>query len=372
MADQTVLRGPCSAAFDLRLRWLSLKAAEPGLRPRDGAARLGVTEAELVAARCGDGVQRLGGPWSEVVRKLPGLGTVMALTRNESVVHEKVGCFGNISLSENMGLVLNEDIDLRIFFDHWHAGFAVTEETRSGTRRSLQFFDADGTAVHKVYLRDESDANAYERLIRQHRHADQSPDQAVRARLEAPAERPDAEIDRQELRRRWRALRDPHDFHSLLQEVGVARVQALRLAGGESARRVGDDSFRVALEKAAACSLPIMVFAGSPGVIQIHSGPVCRLRRTGPWYNVLDPRFSLHLREDRIASAWVVRKPSADGTVTSLEIYDAGGRQIAWLFGERKPGQPERPGWRALANSLRGEGEASFGEETESSVSSSG
>ena len=145
----------------------------------------------------------------------------------------------------------------------------------------------------------------------------------------------------------------------MLREVGTTRVQALRLAGDDSARRVANGSFRAALEMAAALGMPIMVFAGSPGVIQIHSGPVFRLRRTGPWYNVLDPRFSLHVREDRISSAWVVRKPSADGMVTSLEIFDAVGRQIAWLFGERKPGRPERPGWRALAESLNGDAESS-------------
>ena len=179
MASQAAVRESCSSASDLRRRWMALRAAEPGIRPRDGAHRLGVTEAELVAARCGHGVQRLGGPWSGMVRELSGLGTVMALTRNESVVHEKVGRFGNVSVSGNTGLVLNGDIDLRIFFDRWHAGFAVAEETRSGNRRSLQFFDHDGTAVHKVYLRGESDEEAFERLVRIHLHGDQSPGQAV-------------------------------------------------------------------------------------------------------------------------------------------------------------------------------------------------
>ena len=40
---------------------------------------------------------------------------------------------------------------------------------RHGSRRSLQFFDAHGTAVHKVYLTDASDVAAYERLIATHR-----------------------------------------------------------------------------------------------------------------------------------------------------------------------------------------------------------
>ena len=352
MTGDAAIAEPGSSSSDSRRRWLSLKAAEPRLRPRDGASRLGVSEAELVASRCGAGVIRLDGPWTELVRELPSLGTVMALTRNESVVHEKVGRYANISMFENTGLVLNEDIDLRIFFDHWNAGFAVAEETRSGSRRSLQFFGSDGTAVHKVYVREESDAKAYEGLVRAYRHADQTPGQTVQPTVKPLVPRPDSDIDRTELRRRWRALEDPHDFHAMLTDLDTARVQALRLAGEGCARRVGNDSFPHALEKAAATRMGVMIFAGSPGVIQIHTGRVHRLRRTGPWYNVLDSGFSLHLREDRIASSWVVRKPSEDGVVTSLEIYDAKERQIAWLFGERKPGKAEQPRWREITRSL--------------------
>ncbi len=66
----------------------------------------------------------------------------------------------------------------------------------------------------------------------------------------------------------------------------------------------------------------------------------------------MDPGFNLHAREDHIHAAWVVRKPTADGIVTSLELFDAGGNTIALLFGERKPGRPEDPAWRALTETL--------------------
>jgi len=91
-----------------------------------------------------------------------------------------------------------------------------------------------------------------------------------------------------------------------------------------------------------------MVFVGNRGMIQIHTGPVKTIRVMGPWLNVLDPDFNLHLRADLIASAWAVRKPTSDGIVTSLELFDAEGENIAMLFGARKPGTPELEGWREL------------------------
>lgn len=345
-----------SPASNLKARWLALRDDNPGLRPSDVADKLGVTEAELVAARCGDGVRRLDGPWGDLIQDLPGLGIVMALTRNESAVHEKVGCFDKISIFQNMGLVLNEDIDLRIFLNHWHAGFAVSDDTRGTVRQSLQFYDVDGTAVHKVYLREESNHEAFEALVEKYLHADQSAGQRSLPRAKPPADRPDADIDRVVLRDRWRALQDVHDFHAMLQELGAGRVQAFRLVGDDLAYRVDKDGFRTALEKAAEAETPIMIFAGSPGVIQIHTGPVRKLKEVGPWYNVLDPGFNLHLRQDRVASAWVIKKPTRDGVVTSLEIFGADDQQIAWMFGKRKPGKPESEDWRTLVNALEPDG----------------
>jgi putative hemin transport protein len=121
---------------------------------------------------------------------------------------------------------------------------------------------------------------------------------------------------------------------------------------------VGAASLRDALSFAAARGTPIMVFVGNPGMIQIHTGPVTNLKPMGPWFNVLDENFNLHLREDRIASAWVVWKPTEDGVVTSLELFDADGEAIATMFGKRKPGQPEDEAWRAIVAALVGKAAA--------------
>ncbi len=351
---ETTMAEP-EAPAPLLTRLFALRDAEPNIRARDAAEKLGVSEGELLACRCGEDVQRLRGPWGDLIQALPELGRVMALTRNDHVVHEKKGEFGKVSIfGEQMGLVLNHDIDLRLFLGRWHFGFAVAETAGENTRRSLQFFDQNGTAVHKVHLLEESNLPAYDSLVTRFLSPDQSPDMTVLPVPAVPDDQPDSDIDITALRDRWLALKDVHDFHALLKDLGVARVQALRLVGKDLAWRVDPKAFRDAVSAAVDQEIPVMIFAGSPGVVQIHTGQVKTLRDVGPWFNILDPDFNLHLREDHIASAWVVRKPTHDGIVTSLEIYDANNRQIAWLFGERGEGKGERTDWRALAESLEG------------------
>lgn len=333
--------------------WSALREREPELRARDLAERLRVSEGELVACRCGEGVTRLEGPWTELIHALPTLGHVMALTRNDSCVHEKKGAYDHIEIGGAMGLVLNEAIDLRLFLDHWKHGYAVRETSRGRTLKSLQFFDGDGRAVHKIYATEATDLDAWRRLVARFAAGVQTPLLETRTVAEPlPHLLRDDAVDVAALRDGWRAMRDPHDFFGLLRRHRVTRTQALRLAGRPFARPVANDAVRHVLEQAAASALPIMVFVGSPGVVQIHTGPVTRIKPMGPWLNVLDADFNLHLREDHVAASWVVSKPTPEGPVTSLELYDAGGRQIVQLFGKRKPGTPELAAWRQLAESL--------------------
>ncbi|MBL8670524.1 MAG: hemin-degrading factor [Alphaproteobacteria bacterium] len=338
-------------AADLARRHDDLLRREPKLRQRDIAERLGVSEAELLAAGLGRHVVRLQPQWPSIMAELPTLGTVMALTRNDHCVHEKVGTYKAFSVNGHVGLFLGEAIDLRIFFQCWRFGFAVTETGKDGEKRSLQFFDGQGRAIHKVFLRPESDEAAWRALVARFAGGAVG-DVRLEPAPAAPAEQPDDRIDAAGLRAAWDALQDTHDFHGMLRRFGAGRVQALRLGGIGRARRTTVGALRAILERAAGDAMPIMVFVGNPGMIQIHTGPVSRLLATGPWFNVLDPGFNLHLREDAIDTAWIVRKPTVDGDVTSLEMFDAAGGTIATLFGKRKPGMPEDPAWRSAAHAL--------------------
>lgn len=352
------MSSPATAIEDPQALYAAFHALrrERKLRHRDAALALGVTECEAVAAAVGQrgpmSSVRLAGPWPELFERMPQLGRVMALTRNDTTVHEKTGCFENMSHEGRVGLALGRDIDLRIFYSRWAHGYAVSEETPRGVQRSLQFFDAHGVAVHKVFLRDGSDLAAWSELVERHADSNRRPGERVQPGATPAAPTAADEVDVVAFHDAWQALADTHEFFALLRRFKLARLQGLRLAPPGFAYGVRTDAARLLLKEAAQRGMSIMCFVGNPGMIQIHTGPVQRVEVMGPWLNVLDPGFNLHLREDAIAAAWVVKKPTRDGHVTSLELFDAAGGTMAMFFGERKPGSPERAGWRALVELL--------------------
>jgi len=344
----------------LRERFAEARAS--GKRAKDAAESVGVSEGEAVAAHAGSHgcplkTVPLQGAWLEILQALGACGPVMALTRNETTVHEKTGVYEKLSATGPVGLALGEAIDLRLFFMHWKAGFAVSEaasQPGAPAALSLQFFDAHGVAVHKVFCRDATDRTAFEAVMQ--RFGDVSLNPEFKPRAPAEAVKDDGTVDAEGMLAGWGAMKDTHEFFALLKKFGVERQQSFRLADGRFTRRAPLAVARQLLQEAAFDGSPIMVFVGSPGCIQIHTGPVARVEpmeiRGAQWLNVLDPGFSLHMREDAITDAWVVEKPTVDGTVTSIEVFDGTGELMAMFFGARKPGEAEREDWRAIVNKV--------------------
>ena len=197
LLERAVERFALSARAITRVRRVARTIADLAGSDRIAAAdiaeALQISEGELLAAHLGAftdaesplKARRLRPEWPSMIAALEPLGTVMALTRNESCVHEKVGVYRQVSAfgpQRQTGLVLGGDIDLRLFYGQWQHGFAVTERLADGAlQRSLQFFDAQGEAVHKVHLRPSSSLYAYQNLVSKLAVSDQSQTVAVKA-----------------------------------------------------------------------------------------------------------------------------------------------------------------------------------------------
>jgi putative hemin transport protein len=329
----------------------SLRALHPQMRERDFARIHSISEAQLVAAETGRSVVRLRADVSTLLNGLPPCGEVMALTRNESAVHEKIGPYEKVVVGQRASMVLGEQIDLRIFPSRWVSGYAVEKTGEDGAvRRSLQFFDAQGMAVHKVHARPATDLHAWEKLVADLRHPEQVDTLDVIPLAAAEPKGEPAGVA--ELRERWAGMTDTHQFFGILNELNLPRLDALEMVGKDYAFQLDHSAVGKMFTDSAAEQLPIMAFVGNHGCIQIHSGPVTNIKTMGPWLNVMDDTFHLHLRLDQIASAWAVRKPTGDGHVTSVEVYDAQRQLIIQFFGKRQEGFDERTAWRTLVEQL--------------------
>lgn len=332
------------STISLKEQWSALKFINPQLRIRDAAKEIGVSEAELVAL--GENNIQLQDEFPAILRAIESLGYVMALTRNDYCVHERKGFYKNISFNGSMGLAVNPDIDLRLFMSRWHFGFAVNENERL----SLQFFDNYGNAIHKIYLTEKSNVNAFHELVNQFKIVEDIDVKALETIQINVKQEDNNEVDDEAFKTAWLNLKDTHDFFGMLKKFKISRTQAMRLAPENHTIQISLERLKQIFYAVADRSIPIMVFTANEGCIQIHTGNIQKLVETGIWFNVLDPEFNMHLNQTAIEEIWVVKKPTKDGIVTGIELFDNTGKIIAQFFGKRKPGIAESFDWRAVVN----------------------
>jgi putative hemin transport protein len=298
----------------LLAQWRALLARDPYLDLAAVADRLDVAEAELVASGCGEGTLRLAAPFGDLLRFLPTLGRVRAVTRNPYAEIETTGVYPapDAGCAGAVG-----EIGARFLIERWRHGYALAGADGGGEVTSLRFYDERGGAVHDLHVEPETDWTAVARLVDLFASFDQSAGEEI------------------------------------VIGCGPSRAAAAaRLRASMQARPVPVASLERVLDAALGDATPIAVAVRSTGVVQQYSGLVQAVESDGAWLAVAAPFTRVRVHRARIAEAWVVRAPSLDGPMTSLELLGPTANVVASIAGVRGPGTPEPAGWRQLLDSL--------------------
>ncbi|MGJ4854595.1 ChuX/HutX family heme-like substrate-binding protein [Labrys sp. La1] len=283
---------------ELKQRWQALRESQSGLRIRDAAAQLGVSEAALLETRIDEGARRLAVRVDALCAALPHLGTVMSLIRNESAVHEKDVAFPAGAESDGEIRFAGEGFSLTLIPSSVAHAFYVEDANPKGPLRSIQLFDAAGGALWKIYARDKADHAAFERLL-------------------AELAWPDG-----------------------VQPIPFSRPAS---ASTDAAPAGNPTDLQAVLEAAAAEAIPVRLEVANHGVRQSHRGPLARIVRMGPWLNVLDPGFDWHLNE----------KPLSGGSIELgdrpiLVLHLASGGEAARLQADDGATADQQASWRGI------------------------
>lgn len=283
---------------ELKQWWQALRENQSGLRIRDAAAQLGVSEAALLETRIGDGVERLAVRIDALCATLPHLGTVTSLIRNESAVHEKDVAFLEATRTGHEIRFAGDSFDLTLIPSSVAHAFYVEDANPKGQLRSVQLFDAAGAALWKIYARDKADHAAFERLL---------------AELAWPAE---------------------------VEAMPFARPAAVSPASAPAVRPIDLEAMLLAV---AAEAIPVRLAAANLGVTQSHRGKLVRIVRMGSWLNVLDPGFDWHLNEKLLSGGSI-----AFGEDPHLSLQLAEGGEAARLEADAEATPAQRAAWRGI------------------------
>lgn len=336
----------------LKERWKQFNVKNPKVRIRDAAIEMKTSEEALVSTACGKNNLRLKPEFQSILNQLEKLGSVMALTRSDHAVHEAHGIYKDMKYHGSVAMFFIPGIDTRFFLDKWSSVYAVNENDR----HSLQFFDYQGDAVHKIYVTDKTNKTEYFNLIKTHQSDNQAPSPGANHALNPKNDYTipeEPEISSDELQKHWLNIRDVHEASRIIKRYGIHRREKIYKALGEVyAIPLSVESVEQLLVRASTDDIPLMIFAMNHATVQNYAGPVKKLLRTGPWFNVLDPDFNLHLRTEGIGQVWLIKKPSDDGWVTTINVLDNDGFEFLLIADHRVRGEAESSQWQDLCRDL--------------------
>jgi putative hemin transport protein len=280
----------------------------------------------------------LTGNWHDLLKEVEKLGPVNVLSGNGALRHMATGTYAPYRGSDAHGLVVSKGIDLRLFPQTWTYGAA--ELPGGDAFPGFVFFDATGAQVHRILLTPESNQDVFKELVAKFKGS--KPDFTGAPAPEEKKTAPLTEEAKAGLLDGWSALEDTHDFGALLNEFNVSRTDALRAARGKFTEQLDVASYTEVFQKLLDQQVSIMVFANNNGCVQISTGALTEVYAApGALRLTQTDKGSTLIATPRIAEAWRVSKPTSNGLTHSLELYDAGGEPVAYIFASRKEGGEE-------------------------------
>lgn len=278
---------------------------------------------------------------------LPNLGEIETLVTNCAVRYQQKGQYSPARWQKTTGLVLNpRALDQRLFSSEWQSLFAI--QTDSSV--ALQIFDNQGLPVMTIRPTPLTNLVEWKKIIEFFQwEKPEAPRIQAKDTIKPAAATPHLTID---LEMQWRAMTDVHQFFGLLRQNKLSRQQAFRLVPEDLACQVDKLAIVSLIKKICNDGNEIMIFVTNNGCIQIFTGSVQQVLFQNGNLEIKAEQSTINIDTAQISESWLTRKPSEGGHVTSLELFNDKGEQIAQLYGQRTEGQAEQTTWRKQVEAL--------------------
>ena len=323
----------CSTFQDIRKSFASLRV-ENKQRHREIASFLNVTEVELIDSHVGvtklESIKsfpnlaraiRLKPSWSNIIQDIQGFGEVMSLTRNAHAVHENLSFYKHASFSDDVGMVLSDELAIRFMYEKWEFGYLFEECKSHVLQRSIQFFDEFGSPIHKIFLLPHSHHWYFDELVKKWADSNQEPGILVQEKSE-----PDEQLNGGALAS---IIEERHASQKEIIDAGV--VQSL-------------------LRSSVELKLPLMITVQNHGVNQSHDGLLDEIRGHNYLLHLINHQFNCHLQLAQMPKICINHQESP----FLIEMLDEEGLLLALISLSAKAATADAEVWEELLEQIKG------------------
>ena len=294
----------------IKFEWNSFKADPENkkIRIRDAANQLNVSEAELLSTEVGDNVFYLKiEKYNLFFKDLLDADRLMFLIRSNYVVHEVIVNTSDIDIKDNSFIYIDKDFPIVRFDSQLFRHVFFEQKTHAGKElKSFQIFDLNGNAILKIYLKGKA-FSCFDQIADKYKC---EYDYAIQKNKS-------------------------NDFSNGSKKGDVSLVETdydltLKFSLNKKIDIKGD-MLRYFLEKSSSRKNPIQIHAFGDTVIQYYKGKIKNVVDFGPWINVIDKKFNIHIFESKITSAVVSEYIDAGNFLFVVDFFDIDNNNVLGL-----------------------------------------
>ena len=292
---------------NLKSKWKTFQKDNPKVRIRDAAYQMKVSEAELLSTEINETVSfLLIEDMTAFIKDILKVDKIMLLIRSDYVVHEKTIKTKNIRLEDNQIIDLDKNgckiLDFNI--DAFEYVFFQKKMHSNRELKSFQFFDKVGRAILKIYLKGK-DLGLFDEIELKYKKIYNYEMQS------------DLDINNSNLLDSKIKINLPYDTSN----------------SKATCRNISVKSLRLILENASEMKIPIQIHALGLGTIQYHIDTVRNIVDYGPWINVIDQKFNLHVLGNGLTKASLVQYQFKDCQQYLINFFDKNNTHVLGVTG---------------------------------------
>tara|TARA_B100000579_G_scaffold430451_1_gene443879 strand:- start:348 stop:1322 length:975 start_codon:yes stop_codon:yes gene_type:complete len=287
--------------FDnIKLKWEKFKSNPDNKKTRikNAADILEVSEAELLSTEIGENVFYLDiADYDQFFQKFIDIDKIMLLIRSDYVVHEvivdasktifKKDSFIATSKMQTTITEFDSELFTFVFFEKKiHAGKEL---------KSFQFFDINGKALIKIFLKGLK-TDKFEEIAQEYHKEYQY------------------EVQKQIYNQNQK---------NIIRSVNILEKEYNLKNQKITTNEINGSILRYILEGASKSIIPIKIHAFGDKITQNYRGIIKNIVDFGPWINVIDKYFNLHVLENNIKKSIINKYYKTKHSIIIISFFDS-------------------------------------------------
>ncbi len=247
----------------IKSEWYTFKSKPENkkTRIRNAADALDTTEANLLSTDIGENVFFLKiNDYESLLKEILQIDKLMFLIRTDDVVHEIIIDTSKVNVKDDSIFYKNQKSTIVKFnLDIFEYVFFENKKHGNKDLKSFQIFDKNGDSILKIYLKG-SKSNQFDRI----------------------------------------ALKYKCDYKYEIQKNSYNKINYDTKNKLSQSYLLNKNILRQILEKASEKEFPISINAFGNQISQYYNGKIKNIIDFGPWINIIDKSFNLHVLEKNV------------------------------------------------------------------------